>query len=84
MGTGSFVGKSLRKTGKNRLKTAFVQAKPYYGGEWHTLDPDYRRIPSNRRNVRYNGHVSLDVEGKKPAGFSVKKSLDIPGKAFGS
>src|SRR5256885_3536905 len=40
-------------------KTVFVQAKTYFGGgEWYTLDLDYKRIAGILRDVGYSGYIS--------------------------
>jgi sugar phosphate isomerase/epimerase len=55
-----------------------VQAKTYYGGgEWYTLDLDYKRIAAMLRRVNYSGYISLEFEGKAPADEGVAKSIKL-------
>ena len=62
----------------------FVQAKTYLGGgEWYTLDLDYRRIAKILADVNYAGYVSLEFEGKESAETAVPKSLAMLRAAFG-
>ncbi len=62
-----------------------VQAKTYHGGgEWYTLDLDYKRIAGILRRANYGGYVSLEMEGKEPAATAVPKSLAILREAFGA
>jgi sugar phosphate isomerase/epimerase len=60
-----------------------VQAKTYYGGgEWYTLDLDYRRIAGILRQAGYRGWVSLEMEGKEDAATAVPKSYRMLREAF--
>jgi sugar phosphate isomerase/epimerase len=62
-----------------------VQAKTYYGGgEWYTLDLDYRRIARILREAGYTGYVSLEMEGKEDPETAVPKSLALLRRAFGN
>lgn len=55
-----------------------MQAKTYYGGgKWYTLDLDYARIGNTMREAEYKGYVSLEFEGKAPAGTAVPESLAL-------
>ena len=64
-------------------KTVFVQAKTYYGGgEWYTLDLDYKRIAKILREVNYSGYISLEFEGKEDPETAVPKSFALLRKAF--
>jgi L-ribulose-5-phosphate 3-epimerase len=61
-----------------------VQAKTYHGGgEWYTLDLDYKRIAAILRKAGFSGWVSLEMEGKEPAATAVPKSYRILREAFG-
>jgi sugar phosphate isomerase/epimerase len=61
-----------------------VQAKTYYGGgEWYTLDLDYKRIAKMLRKVNYRGYVSLEFEGKENPQTAVPKSVKLLREAFG-
>jgi sugar phosphate isomerase/epimerase len=62
-----------------------VQAKTYYGGgEWYTLDLDYKRIAGILRKAGFKGYVSLEMEGKESPETAVPKSLEVLRAAFGA
>jgi L-ribulose-5-phosphate 3-epimerase len=84
MDTGNFLEDPYEKLRLIAPKTVFVQAKTYYGGgEWYTLDLDYRKIARILADVNYRGYVSLEFEGKEPAATGVPKSLKMLKRAFG-
>ena len=84
MDTGNFLESPYEKLKLIAPKTVFVQAKTYFGGgEWYTLDLDYKRIAAMLREVNYTGYVSLEFEGKENADTAVPKSLDVLRQAFG-
>src|SRR5439155_1557918 len=59
-------------------KTAFVQAKTYYGGGvWYALDLDYERIGAILRKHKYRGYISLEFEGKEDPRTAVPKRLAL-------
>jgi L-ribulose-5-phosphate 3-epimerase len=61
-----------------------VQAKTYYGGgEWYTLDLDYRRIAAILREAGFRGWVSLEMEGREEPRAAVEKSYRVLHEAFG-
>jgi sugar phosphate isomerase/epimerase len=63
---------------------SIVQAKTYYGGgEWYTLDLDYKRIAATLRKANFRGWVSLEMEGKEDPATAVPKSLAVLRTAFG-
>ncbi|MPY88453.1 MAG: TIM barrel protein [Luteitalea sp.] len=83
MDTGNFLEDPYSKLEEIAPKTVFVQAKTYYGGgEWYTLDLDYRRIAKILEGVNYSGYVSLEFEGKEAADTGVPKSLEVLRQAF--
>jgi sugar phosphate isomerase/epimerase len=83
MDTGNFLEEPYDKLAAIAPKTVFVQAKTYPGGgEWYTLDLDYRRIARILEGAGYTGYVSLEMEGKEPAETAVPKSLAMLQKAF--
>lgn len=85
MDTGNFLEDPYDKLEKLAPKTAFVQAKTYYGGgTWYTLDLDYERIARILRKHRYRGYVSLEFEGREDARTAIPKSLAMLRKAFHS
>ena len=60
-----------------------VHAKTYYGGgEWYTLDLDYKRIANILRKAGFHGYISLEMEGKDPAEGAVAKSIEMLRAAF--
>ena len=62
---------------------SIVQAKTYYGGgEWYTLELDYKRIASILRNAGFSGWVSLEMEGKEDPATAVPKSYAVLREAF--
>jgi len=76
MDTGNFLENPYDKLIKIVPKAVFVQAKTYYGGgEWYTLDLDYKRIGQILSDANYHGYVSVEYEGKEPADTAVPKSL---------
>jgi sugar phosphate isomerase/epimerase len=83
MDTGNFLEDPYDKLEQIAPKTVFVQAKTYYGGgEWYTLDLDYRRIAKILSTVDYTGYVSLEMEGKENPDSAVAKSVAMLRKAF--
>jgi sugar phosphate isomerase/epimerase len=60
-----------------------VQAKTYYGGgEWYTLDLDYKRIAGILKKAGFGGWISVEMEGREPASSAVPKSLAVLREAF--
>ena len=85
MDTGNFLEDPYDKLRQIAPRTTFVQAKTYYGGgEWYTLDLDYKRIAGILADVGYTGYVSLEMEGKENPDTAVPKSIDMLRKAFES
>jgi len=83
MDTGNFLENPYDRLEKIAPKTVFIQAKTYYGGgEWYTLDLDYKRIAKIIKNSGYHGYVSLEYEGKEDAGTAVPKSIALLREAF--
>jgi len=84
MDTGNFLEDPYPKLEMIAPKTVFVQAKTYYGGgEWYTLDLDYKRVAKILEEVGYHGYISLEFEGKESADTAVPKSLNLLRKALG-
>jgi sugar phosphate isomerase/epimerase len=78
MDTGNFLENPYSKLEMIAPYTSFVQAKTYYGGgEWYTLDLDYKRIISILQKVNYQGYISLEYEGKEDAATAVPKSIKM-------
>jgi sugar phosphate isomerase/epimerase len=83
MDTGNFLEDPYDKLEAIAPKTIFVQAKTYFGGgEWYTLDLDYKRIAGILRDVGYGGYVSLEFEGKEKPETGVAKSVAMLKEAF--
>jgi L-ribulose-5-phosphate 3-epimerase len=76
MDTGNFLEDPYTKLEKVAPIANFVQAKTYYGGgEWYTLDLDYKRIINILRQANYKGYIALEFEGKEAAETGVRKSV---------
>lgn len=74
--TGNFLEDPYTKLEKVAPIANFVQAKTYYGGgEWYTLDLDYKRIVNILRQANYKGYIALEFEGKEAAETGVRKSV---------
>jgi L-ribulose-5-phosphate 3-epimerase len=81
--TGNFPGDPYPEIERLAPYASIVQAKTYYGGgEWYTLDLDYRRIATTLRNAKFRGWVSLEMEGKENPATAVPKSLEVLRSAF--
>ncbi len=84
MDTGNFLENPYSKLEMLAPYTNFVQAKTYYGGgEWYSLDLDYKRIFNILRKVNYQGYLSLEFEGKEDAATGVPKSIEMLREAMG-
>jgi sugar phosphate isomerase/epimerase len=78
MDTGNFLEDPYNKLEMLAPHTNFVQAKTYYGGgEWYSLDLDYKRIFNILKKVNYQGYVSLEFEGKEDPFVAVPKSIEL-------
>jgi sugar phosphate isomerase/epimerase len=85
MDTGNFLEDPYDKLKQIAPKTTFVQAKTYHGGgEWYTLDLDYKRIAKILADVNYTGYISLEMEGKENPDTAVPKSIALLREAFGT
>jgi len=83
MDTGNFLDNTYEQLQQIAPLTVFVQAKTYPGGgEWYTLDLDYRRIARILEEAGYTGYISLEMEGKEDPETAVPKSLAMLRKAF--
>ncbi|MGH9660418.1 MAG: sugar phosphate isomerase/epimerase family protein [Bryobacteraceae bacterium] len=81
--TGNFPGDPYPEIEKLAPHATIVQAKTYYGGgEWYTLDLDYRRIAGILGKAGFRGWVSLEMEGKEAPETAVPKSLAVLRDAF--
>ncbi|ASZ11247.1 sugar phosphate isomerase/epimerase [Chitinophaga pendula] len=76
MDTGNFLEHPYDKLEKVVPYASFVQAKTYYGGgEWYTLDLDYKRIVGILRRANYKGYIAIEFEGKEAPESGVRKSV---------
>lgn len=83
MDTGNFLEDPYDKLKQIAHKTIYVQAKTYEGGgEWYTLDLDYKRIAKILAEANFTGYVALEFEGKAPADEAVPKSIAMLREAF--
>ncbi len=83
MDTGNFLEDPYPKLKQIAPQTVFVQAKTYFGGgEWYTLELNYRRIAEILEEVGFQGYVSIEFEGKEPAKSGVSKSVAMLREAF--
>ena len=83
MDTGNFLEDPYPKLEMIAPKTVFVQAKTYPGGgEWYTLDLDYKRVADILAKVNYHGYISLEMEGKENPDVAVPKSVEQLRSAF--
>jgi sugar phosphate isomerase/epimerase len=83
MDTGNFLEDPYDKLKMIAPKTVYVQAKTYDGGgEWYTLNLDYKRIAGILTDAGYNGYVSLEFEGKEAPDIAVPKSIAMLREAF--
>ncbi|HEY5914757.1 MAG TPA: sugar phosphate isomerase/epimerase family protein [Verrucomicrobiae bacterium] len=85
MDTGNFMEEPYDKLKQIAPKTVYVQAKTYYGGgEWYTLDLDYKRIARILSEAGYTGYCSVEFEGKENADVAVPKSIALLRKTIGA
>ncbi len=84
MDTGNFLENPYAKLEMIAPFTKFVQAKTYYGGgEWYSLELDYKRIVNILKKVNYQGYISIEFEGKENAETGAQKSVELLRKALG-
>ena len=85
MDTGNFLEDPYAKLAQIAPKTVYVQAKTYPGGgEWYTLDLDYKRIARLLADAGYTGYVALEMEGKENPDVAVPQSIEMLRQAFGA
>jgi sugar phosphate isomerase/epimerase len=85
MDTGNFLENPYDKLKLIAPKTVYVQAKTYYGGgEWYTLDLNYKRIARVLADANYSGYCCLEFEGKQNPDVAVPKSLALLRKTIGA
>jgi L-ribulose-5-phosphate 3-epimerase len=83
MDTGNFLEAPYAKLERMAPRAAYVHAKTYFGGgEWYTLDLDYRKVAEILAKAAYRGYVSLEFEGKEDAETAVPRSLALLREAF--
>ena len=69
---------------KGWVDRVLAAGRIYGGGKWYTLEIDYAKVAEILRNVRYQGWVSLEFEGKDDPAEAVPKSLAMLKEAFAS
>jgi L-ribulose-5-phosphate 3-epimerase len=80
---GNFPGDPYPEIEKIAPRAAIVHFKTYYGGgEYYTLNLDYKRIAGILRQAKFQGWISLEMEGKEAPERAVEKSLDVMRSAF--
>src|SRR6266446_7554512 len=85
MDTGNFMEDPYDKLKMIAPKTVYMQAKTYYGGgEWYTLDLDYKRIAKILTDAGYTGYCSVEFEGKEDPDAAVPKSIALLRKTIGA
>ncbi len=78
MDTGNFRDDPYVKPAQRAPRVSYVQAKRYFGGgEWYTLDLDYKRIIQILRDAGYKGYVTIEFEGKEDPDTGVPKSVAL-------
>jgi L-ribulose-5-phosphate 3-epimerase len=85
MDTGNFMEEPYDKLRQIAPATVYVQAKTYYGGgEWYTLDLDYKRIGQILLEAGYSGYCSVEFEGKEAADTAVPRSIKMLRESIGA
>lgn len=85
MDTGNFMENPYDKLVQVAPKAVYVQAKTYYGGgEWYTLNLDYKRIAKILKEAGYTGYCCLEFEGKENPDVAVPRSLAVLRKTIGA
>lgn len=81
--TGNFRKNTYEQLKMLAPKTTLVSAKTYYGGgEWYTLDLDYKRIAQLFKQSGFDGYVTLEFEGKADPHTAVPQSIKRLQEAF--
>lgn len=83
--TGNFLEDPYDKLERVAPYADFVQAKTYYGGgEWYTLDLDYKRIVQILEVAGFEGYISIEFEGREKPESGVRKSVALLREALES
>lgn len=78
MDTGNFLDNTYDALQKIVPDTVMVHAKTYFGGgEWYTLDLDYKRIAKMLDSTGFTGYISIEFEGKEDPLTGVPKSIEL-------
>jgi L-ribulose-5-phosphate 3-epimerase len=81
--TGNFLENPYERLEQIAPQSIFVQAKTYYGGgQWYTLDLDYKRIGEILNRHQYRGYISLEFEGMEDYQTAIPLSLELLRAAF--
>ena len=80
---GNFPGDPYPEIEKLAPRAAIVHFKTYFGGgEYYTLNLDYKRVAGILKAAKFAGYVSLEMEGKEASQTAVAKSLNVMRDAF--
>jgi L-ribulose-5-phosphate 3-epimerase len=75
---GNFLDDPYRKLEAIAPRAMLVHAKTYFGGgEWYSLDIDYRKVFQILRSQGYRGYVSIEYEGKEDPLTAVPKTIAL-------
>ncbi|MBI2301735.1 MAG: sugar phosphate isomerase/epimerase [Armatimonadetes bacterium] len=74
--TGNFLEDPYPLLERLAPRAIVVHAKTYFGGgEWYTLELDYRRIAAILAGVGFQGYVSIEMEGREDPLTAMPKSV---------
>ncbi|MBI5831261.1 MAG: sugar phosphate isomerase/epimerase [Armatimonadetes bacterium] len=81
--TGNFLEEPYPALEELAPRACMVHAKSYFGGgEWYSLDLDYKRIAGILAGVNFQGYVSIEMEGKEDPMTAVPKAVAVLREAF--
>jgi len=77
MDTGNFLDNTYESLLKIAPYSVMVHAKTYFGGgEWYTLDIDYKKVMQILDSIDFSGYISIEFEGKEDPLSGVPKSIE--------
>jgi L-ribulose-5-phosphate 3-epimerase len=78
MDTGNFLDNTYESLSKIAPYAVMVHAKTYFGGgEWYTLDIDYKKVMQILDSINFSGYISIEFEGKEDPLSGVPKSIEL-------
>jgi sugar phosphate isomerase/epimerase len=78
MDTGNFLDNTYESLLKIATHAVMVHAKTYFGGgEWYTLDIDYKKVMQILDSINFSGYISIEFEGKEDPLSGVAKSIEL-------